>query len=198
MGHGLDAAVMATLAIGSYRHARRVGVGLEDLYAAMDRALSSQFGADRFATAQMARLNVDSGQLRWVNAGHPSPLLLRAGRVAQVLESPPTLPVGFGGARPLVSETTLQRGDRVLFFTDGLVEHHDEGGAQFGEVRMRSLIERVETEGVPVQETVRRMSRALMHERGGATRDDSTLLMLEWRGAPRDDLDTGRHDEAPA
>lgn len=197
MGHGLDAAVMATLAIGAYRHARRIDVDLEDLYAAMDKALASQFGPERFATAQMARLDVDSGRLRWVNAGHPSPLLIRDGRVARELESPPTLPVGFGGARPLVSETELLRGDRVLFFTDGLVEHHTDGGAEFGEARMRSLIERVEADGVAVQETVRRLSRTLMLEREGATTDDSTLLMLEWRGARRDDLDTGRHDAAP-
>jgi len=198
MGHGLDAAVMATLAIGAYRHARRIDVDLEDLYAAMDKAVASQFGPDRFATAQMARLDVDTGRLRWVNAGHPSPLLIRAGRVAQELESPTTLPVGFGGARPTVSETMLLRGDRVLFFTDGLVEHHTEGGDAFGEIRMRALIERVEADGVPVQESVRRLSRTLMLERGGATTDDCTLLMLEWRGAPRDDLDTGEDEAGPA
>lgn len=198
MGHGLNAAVMATLAIGAYRHARRIGVDLENLYAAMDKALASQFGPERFATAQMARLDVDSGRLRWVNAGHPSPLLVRAGRVTRELESPTTLPVGFGGAQPIVSETMLQRRDRVLFFTDGLVEHHTEGGIAFGEDRMRSLIERVEADGVPVQETVRRLSRTLMLERGGATKDDSTLLMLEWRGARRDNLDTGRDDAGPA
>ena len=53
---------------------------------------------------------------------------------------------------------------------------------------MREVIERVEADGVPVQESVRRMSRLLMLERGGATTDDSTLLMIEWTGAPADDL----------
>ena len=198
MGHGLDAAVMATLAIGAYRHARRIDVDLQDLYAAMDKALASQFGPERFATAQMARLDVDSGRLRWVNAGHPSPLLIRAGRVERELESPTTLPIGFGGAQPIVSETMLLRGDRVLFFTDGIVEHHTEGADVFGVVRMRAVIERVEADGLPVQESVRRLSRLLMLERGGVTTDDSTLLMLEWRGAPRDDLDTGGNDAGPA
>jgi len=188
MGHGLDAAVMATLAIGAYRHARRIDVELADLYAAMDFALADQFEPDRFATAQMAALDVVSGRLRWVNAGHPPPLLLRAGRVVAQLDSPTTLPVGFGGATPIVTETTLQRGDRVLFYTDGLVEQRIPGGAEFGEARLREVIERVEAYGVPVQESVRRLSRLLMLERGGATTDDSTLLMFEWRGAPPDAL----------
>lgn len=47
---------------------------------------------------------------------------------------------------------------------------------------------RVEADGVPVQESVRRISRILMLERGGATTDDSTLLMLEWTGGPAADL----------
>lgn len=186
MGHGVDAAVMATLAIGAYRHARRTDVELANLYAAMDTALSAQFDADRFVTAQMARLDVETGWLQWVNAGHPPPLLLRDGHVAGELESPTTLPVGFGGATPIVTDTVLQRGDRVLFFTDGLLEEHDAGGALFGETRMRNLIEQVEADGVPVQESVRRLSRLLMLARGGATSDDSTLLMLEWSGSTAD------------
>lgn len=187
MGHGLDAAVMATLAIVAYRHARRTNVELSDLYAAMDAAIAAQFDVDRFATAQMARLDVVSGLLQWVNAGHPAPLLLRGGRIVATLDSPTTLPVGFGGATPIVTERMLQRGDRVLFFTDGLIEEHAHGGAEFGETRLRDLIELAEQEGRPIQETVRRLSRKLMLERG-ATTDDATLLIIEWRGGTADHL----------
>jgi serine phosphatase RsbU (regulator of sigma subunit) len=77
----------------------------------------------------MARLDVGSGLLQWVNAGHPAPLLLRGHRVVTALDSPTTLPVGFGGAQPVVTERALEPGDRVLFFTDGLVEEHHRGGA---------------------------------------------------------------------
>ncbi len=194
MGHGLDAAVMATLAIGAYRHARRTDVELADLYAAMDAAVSDQCGPEQFATAQMGTLDVDTGRLQWVNAGHPPPLLLRTGRVVGDLASPTTLPVGFGGATPIVTETMLRRGDRVLFYTDGLIEEHSEGGAEFGERRLRGRIERVEQERASVQETVRLLSHTLMLERG-ATSDDSTLLLLEWRGGTADHL--ARLEEPP-
>ena len=55
MGHGLDAATMATVAIGAYRHARRADIGLAEIYAFMDRAIAEQFGPDHFVTAQMMR-----------------------------------------------------------------------------------------------------------------------------------------------
>lgn len=47
MGHGLDAAPMATVAIGAYRHARRVCISLAEKYALMDDAISRQFGPDQ-------------------------------------------------------------------------------------------------------------------------------------------------------
>jgi serine phosphatase RsbU (regulator of sigma subunit) len=188
MGHGLDAAVMATVAVAAYRHARRDDVELPDLYAAMDRAIAGQFDDEHFATVQMAHLDVGSGRLRWVNAGHPHPLLLRRRRVVRALDSPTTLPIGFGGADPQVSEETLEPGDRVLFFTDGITEEHLTGGELFGESRLIDLLEKVAQDGGPVQETVRRLSHALKTARGEVTNDDATLFLIEWRGGTADHL----------
>ncbi|HEY8685135.1 MAG TPA: SpoIIE family protein phosphatase, partial [Chloroflexota bacterium] len=91
-------------------------------------------------------------------------------------------------ATPLVTERALERGDRVLFFTDGVIEEDRRSGAEVGETRLRLLIERVSEDEGSVQETVRLLSRALMLERGGVTSDDATLLLLEWRGGTVDDL----------
>jgi serine phosphatase RsbU (regulator of sigma subunit) len=190
MGHGLDAATMATVAIGAYRHARRAGIGLAEIYTFMDRAIAEQFGPDHFATAQIMRLNITTGQLQWVNAGHPAPLLIRDHEVVQQLHSPTTLPVGFGGDEPRVSEQTLQRGDRVLCFTDGLVEERGAGGEQFGEEQLIDWVSRIEHTEEGVRAVVRSMSHALKQERGGITSDDATLFLIEWRGGAADHLAT--------
>jgi serine phosphatase RsbU (regulator of sigma subunit) len=190
MGHGLNAAMLATLAIGAYRHARRSGVGLADLYGLMDAAVEKQFGAEQFVTAQLMRLDIATGQLQWVNAGHPAPLLIRDRRVALALESPGTLPVGFGGATPVISEHQLQRGDRVLFFTDGAIEEHKPGGQQFGMERLIDFAERAGQVGEGVQEMVRGLSHALALARDGVTTDDTTLFLMEWRGSPAGHLAT--------
>jgi hypothetical protein len=182
MGHGLDAATMATVTIAAYRQARRAGVGLADLYAQMDQALAGQFGPERFATAQLGELDVRDGVLRWVNAGHPAPLLLRGRRVVRELTGPTTLPVGFGGDGSQSRSVQLEPGDRVLFFTDGVVEERMADGEQFGEARLRDLVERAGAEAGSVQETVRRLSHALMAARDGRTTDDATLLLVEWAG----------------
>ncbi|XVQ11594.1 PP2C family protein-serine/threonine phosphatase [Spirillospora sp. CA-255316] len=188
MGHGLNAAVLATVAIGAYRHARRADVGLAELYAFMDSAIVEQFEPEQFVTAQMSRLDIGTGRLEWVNAGHPAPLLIRDHRVIGRLESPTTLPVGFGGDRPEVSELALQQGDQLLFFTDGLVEERQIGGEQFGEQRLIDVIDRAAREGMNTQALVRGYSHSLMQERRGITTDDATLLLVEWKGGSADHL----------
>ncbi|MEU0392662.1 PP2C family protein-serine/threonine phosphatase [Streptomyces sp. NPDC006208] len=188
MGHGLNAATMATVAVGAYRHSRRAGIGLSEIYAFMDRAIAGQFGPEHFVTAQMMRLNITTGHLQWVNAGHPAPLLIRNRQVLQHLESPTTLPVGFGGEEPRVSELTLQRGDRVLCFTDGLIEEHEAGEEQFGEEQLIHWVNRIEQREKGVRAVVRSLSHTLKQERGGSTSDDATLFLIEWRGGAADHL----------
>ncbi|MGW7583427.1 PP2C family protein-serine/threonine phosphatase [Kitasatospora sp. NPDC054768] len=181
MGHGLDAATMATVAIGAYRHARRADIGLAEIYAFMDRAVAEQFGPDHFVTAQMMRLDTGTGHLQWVNAGHPQPLLIRDHVVVERLESETTLPVGFGGEEPVISERVLRHGDRVLCFTDGLVEEREAGGEQFGEEQLIDWVNLVERSQDGVRAVVRALSHVLKEKRGGRTSDDATLFLIEWR-----------------
>jgi serine phosphatase RsbU (regulator of sigma subunit) len=186
MGHGLDAATMATVVLAAYRHARRRDVPLAELYAEMDRVVDRSFPG-RFATGQLSRLDTRTGELRWVNAGHPPALWVRAGRVVGELSGGNTRPVGFGGAAPAVASVRLAPGDRVLFFTDGVVEERLDDGEQFGEARLRHLIERTTREGLGAAETVRHLSHALMAARSGRTSDDASLLLVEWKSPPRED-----------
>ncbi|WP_328467010.1 PP2C family protein-serine/threonine phosphatase [Streptomyces sp. NBC_00448] len=190
MGHGLSAAVMATAAIGAYRHSRRSGVGLSGIYAYMDEVIAAQFGPEQFVTAQMMQLDVRTGRLRWVNAGHPWPLLIRGHDDIRQLHGTTTLPVGFGGQEPVVSEQTLRKGDRVLCFTDGLVEEHRSGGKEFGLDQLTSVISEVSLRHHRVRPMVQDLSHTLKQARGGVTTDDATILLIEWRGGTADHLAT--------
>jgi phosphoserine phosphatase RsbU/P len=188
MGHGLGAAVMATAAIGAYRHSRRSHVDLPGIYTYMDEVIAEQFGPEQFVTAQMMRLDIATGHLQWVNAGHPWPLLIRDHEVLGELEGATTLPVGFGGRQPMVSERILRPGDRVLCFTDGLVEEHLKGGEEFGLPQVIDVIAEVGRRRPEPRTMVRELSHALKRARGGITTDDATILVIEWRGGTADHL----------
>lgn len=186
MGHGLQSAQLAVLAVASYRHARRGGRSLPDTVHEIDAVLADMWGGDMFATAVVVELDTDSGTLRWVNAGHPEPLLLRGGRIIKSLAAEPTLPLGLnaslgGPSHPVVGEEHLEPGDRVLFYTDGVVEARSPEGEFFGVQQLSDLVMRNLAGGLPAPETMRRAVRALLSHQQAQLTDDATLLLLEWR-----------------
>ncbi|MCF6506272.1 serine/threonine-protein phosphatase [Blastococcus sp. MG754426] len=186
MGHGLEAATMSTVVTAAYRHGRRADVELARLCADMDGVVAAAYPG-RFATAHVGQLDTRNGVLTYVNAGHPAALLVRDGRVADELPGPTARPLGLGTGEPGAEKVQLQPGDRVLFFTDGVVEERLDDGEQFGEHRLRELLEQSSADGLRVPETVRRLSHALMDARHGRTSDDASLLLVEWKQPPHDD-----------
>ena len=183
MGHGLAAAGVAAFAVSMYRYGRRGGLRLTESYAAIDDAIAEQYPGSRFVTALIAELHLPSGQLRWVSAGHPAPLLLRDGRLVGPLDVTPSPPVGMRLARsaPVVGQASLEPGDMVLLYTDGLTEARRPDGELFTVERLGEFIEREAASGHAAPETLRRLREAVIGRGEGTLRDDATALLVEWR-----------------
>jgi serine phosphatase RsbU (regulator of sigma subunit) len=183
MGHGLAAVGVAAFAISAYRNSRRGGRDLLETYAAMDEAVEDQFPDRRFVTAVIAELNLDTGELRWVLAGHPPPLLIRQTRHARTLDAQPATPLGSGvrGSPPTVSRTSLEPGDLLLFYSDGVIDARDQDGERFGTEGLSRFIEREASAGRPAPETLRRLREALVGHDQGRFGDDATAILVEWR-----------------
>jgi hypothetical protein len=183
VGHGLHSALLSTLMIASLRHARRVRLDLPQRLAFADEAIISNFRGD-FVTAQVAQVATTTGRLSWANAGHPLPMLVRDGVVVGELSCPPRPPVGvdLGAAETVVATVQLQRGDRVLFYTDGLVEGGRRGGSRFGVDRLADLLARAHADGVGCAETIRQLGHKVLEHADYELHDDATMLLVEWRG----------------
>ena len=181
MGHGLEASRMANLAVGAYRHCRRLGLDLAETYTAVDRTLADQFDSERFVTGVLATLDCATGQVAWLSAGHPQPLVLRGAKMVGELSADPALPFGMGGAPGVPAVTSLEPGDRVLFFTDGVVEARSESGELFGKQRLGDLLVRACADASLPAETMRRLMHAVLAHQVATLKDDATLLLVEWR-----------------
>jgi serine phosphatase RsbU (regulator of sigma subunit) len=147
----------------------------------MDEVVAGQFSGSRFATAVIARLDLDTGLLRWVNCGHPDPLLVRDGVLLRPPACRPSRPLGLLAGEPEVCEVPLRAGDRVLLHTDGVVEARSPDGEFFGEERLADLVVRAELAGDPPPETMRRLMGSVMEHQAGQLQDDASIVMVEWR-----------------
>jgi hypothetical protein len=181
VGHGLPATVLAGVAIGAYRHARRNALDLPDIATEINSAIAGQFPGSQFATAVLARLDVDTGRLRWINAGHPDPLILRGTSLVQPPRCPPSRPLGLQEAAPGWCETRLEPGDRLLLYTDGITEARSPEGEFFGEQRLADFIVTAVAAGQQAPETVRLLMRHVLAHQAGRLQDDASIVVLEWR-----------------
>ena len=187
VGHDLRAGLVATLSVTAYRHARRGGLDLTGSAAAIDAAIHSQFSRD-FTTGQFGELDTSTGELRWLNAGHPLPLIIRQGHVSS-LQCTPRLPFGVVHlGRPLDAEIAheqLEPGDSVLLYTDGVIEAKRSGHEDFGIERLKEFLHTADAAGLAPAETLRRLSNAVVDFNDGVLQDDATTLLVQWRPTPR-------------
>jgi serine phosphatase RsbU (regulator of sigma subunit) len=181
VGHGLPAALLATAAIGSYRSGRRDGRSLPEISALMDRVIAEQFTGSRFATAVLARLDLETGLLHWVNAGHPEPLIVRDHGLVYPPSCPSALPLGLQRGPAQECTVQLRSGDRLLLYTDGIVEARSPDGEFFGEERLADLVVQADAAGDPPPETLRRLMQSVMEHQTGTLQDDASIVLVEWR-----------------
>ena len=181
VGHGVQSALTATLCVGGLRNARRRGSTLIEQAQAANQALDGN-APDRsaFVTGILARLDLRTGLLAAVNAGHPAPLLVRDGsaRPVALAVNPP---FGVRSNRDFrSSELQLQPGDRLVMLTDGMLER---GAAAI------DLSGRLEDLGaLHPRELVRVLGDLVLTVAapGGTLPDDACLLVLDWHGGHGD------------
>ena len=186
MGHGLGAGLVAAAALAASRSARRDGAGLHQQLAAADRVVAEQFGDSTFLTAFLGHLDLRTGLLRYVRAGHAPALLLRSGKIVRSLAQGARLPVGLQGplgqAEGPTGQAGLEPGDWLVLSTDGVVEARDGDGGFFGEARLIDFLTREVASGHSPPETVRRLSRAVLTHQQGKLQDDATIVLMRWTG----------------
>jgi hypothetical protein len=194
LGHDLAAGLLASVGLASCRSTRRAGGSLARIAARADHAIARQFGDRRFVTALLCDLDLATGLLTWIPCGHPPPLLIRGNRTVKELARRPRLPLGLGGLDErqgagmydnqdpgLVCTEKLEPGDRVLLYTDGVIEGQGADGTPFGVGRLADFIIRHSAAGLPAPETMRRLKRAILEYQHGRLRDDATTVLVEWQ-----------------
>ena len=180
-GKGNRAAALSSLAIGALRAARRAGVGLQEAARVVDEAILS-LDTHLYLTAVLGSWDPHTYRLRWINCGHPTPLLVRADGRIEELDGERTYPLGMRFAERVfpVLSAEMGPGDRLLLYSDGVSERRTTDGGRLGETGLRTALAQLGTRSAAM--TVRGLQDTVIDASRGPLRDDATLLVI----APHD------------
>jgi serine phosphatase RsbU (regulator of sigma subunit) len=178
-GKGLEAVRLTAVVLGTFREAAESLPTLTEVVSRMDDRLQRHLEAEDFVTAVVGSLARD-GTLYVVNSGHPGPVLISAGRPAEHVRYRPTTPLGLAPV-PVPATAHMHPGDRLVVYTDGLVERRGPGGADLDPITVAKAAADATTTADAASAV---LARALeLSERDVV--DDLALLVLEY--APEDD-----------
>ncbi len=188
-GKGIAAALVMAVVQASLRIIAAEGnVSLPELAAKMNRFLHRSTGFNSYATFFYAQLDEDKRQLRYVNAGHNPPYLVRALR-PNPQDNDSNAPIEelaaggmiigmFPSANYEETVVDLQPGDLLMAFTDGVTEALNPAEEEFGEERLKELIRRVAH--LPITEMTSAISQELRDWISTAAQhDDLTFVVMK-------------------
>jgi sigma-B regulation protein RsbU (phosphoserine phosphatase) len=184
-GHGASAALTSAMIKTVFLRAAATMTGPGDLLTAVNRELAPGAGDGRFATAVAMAMDGASGVTQISSAGHPPPILLRTnGELASAtpLAIAPRLPLLIEGDTEYKSDfsVSLQRGDRIIAYTDGAIEATNAKGEILDAAGLLSMLSRHADAGSdPPQRFVRDVVGDLRQYAANGLRDDLAIVCLQ-------------------
>jgi sigma-B regulation protein RsbU (phosphoserine phosphatase) len=175
-GKGLPAALLMSNLQAAVRAFAQEAVSPASINNSINRLLCRNMASGRFATFCYARIEPSAGRIVYSNAGHNPPFLIRAdGSVEQLSDGGMVLGI-FPDVSYDQAEMTLRRGDRLLFYTDGITEARSPDGDEYGEDRLATAASGVRSKAAEaIKDAVLADVNAFTN---GRFEDDATLIVV--------------------
>ncbi len=178
-GKGVSSALLASLIQGAFLRGAHTDEEIRGMLTSMNRFLLGRTEGEKYATLFYCLCHRD-GLLRWANAAHCAPLVVRRSGPIEAL-MPTGMPVGmFETAEYEVRETRLEPGDKLVIYTDGITDARARDDRFFEEERLQDTVRRFATAtGAELHAAI---LQAVTDFTGGAEQaDDVTLVVVEYQ-----------------
>jgi sigma-B regulation protein RsbU (phosphoserine phosphatase) len=179
-GKGVSSALLASLLQGAFLLAAEGAIEIEQVMKRINHFLNERTRGEKYATVVYCTVT-SSGLLQWSNAGHPKPLVVRAG-VEPIQLQTTGMPLGLLGVAEFgVESIQLQPGDKVVLYSDGLSEAENRSGEFFDKEMLMKTVE-AGAKGTCGDMHNRLMAAVREFTEDSELSDDITLLVLEYAG----------------
>jgi len=178
-GKGVSAALLAALLQGAFVFASEGDLRIDDVMSRVNRFLIERARGEKYATVVYCTVD-KSGELRWSNAGHPKPILVRASGELKLLEST-GMPIGMLDIAVYEVKTMqLEPGDKLVLFSDGLSETANSNGEFFDKKALQEFL--CAHAGIGCEELHAKLVDAVEDfSEASEQEDDITMLVLEYQ-----------------
>ena len=183
-GHGLPTGLLMAMVKSAAAALIEEGYRGGELLSKLNHLLLGQSLKQRMVSFALAEVDGERREVKIASAGHQPGILLAAdGGVEEVLLS--SLPLGHRWPDPAPERSLpFAPGSRLLLYSDGLVEAHDDAGSPFGYERLQDVLRQYRDAGGP-QTLAALLGELDRHVGGHPLADDLTVVLVEHRPAPR-------------
>ena len=180
-GKGIPAAMFMMTAKTIIKDLAESGMAVNDIFTKANEKLCENNESGMFVTAWMGILDLTTGNVQFANAGHNPPLLKRADGSFEYLRTRAGFVLaGMEGIRYRVGEITLNEGDRLFLYTDGVTEATNVDNKLYGEDRLLTFVN--QNASVEATELLPALKANIDEFVGEAPQfDDITMLMFDYK-----------------
>ena len=142
-GKGIPAAMFMMTAKTIIRDLAERGLSVDEIFTLANEKLCENNESGMFVTAWMGKINLSTGTISFANAGHNPPVIVHANGECEYLKSRTGfILAGMEGIKYRANEITLNKGDRIFLYTDGVTEATDINETLYGEERLMAYIDK--------------------------------------------------------
>ena len=180
-GKGIPAAMFMMTAKTIIRDLAERGLSVDEIFTLANEKLCENNESGMFVTAWMGKIDLSTGVLRFANAGHNPPVIVHTDGKCEYLKSRTGFVLaGMEGMKYRENEITLDKGDRIFIYTDGVTEATDENEALYGEDRLMSYIDK--NKSLKAEELLSGLKEDIDLFAGDAPQfDDITMLVFDYK-----------------
>lgn len=181
-GKGVPAALFMAIAKTVIKNSLKLGVSFDEAIEQANNQLAEGNKEEMFVTAWIGIVQISTGKLKYINAGHNAPILKKSnGEILKLKERSGFIIAGNLNSKYKEFEIQLNKGDIVFVYTDGVTEANNKLNEFYGEERLISLLEKNESRSLKeicnsVKETINEFSKQTEQF------DDITMMAFKYKG----------------
>lgn len=181
-GKGIPASMFMAITRAAYHFIAKMDMPLDQTIGSINDSVNDGNSSNMFVTLVAGRIQLETGEFEYCNAGHNPMVVIDPQGQASFLDVKPNLAIGvFSGFPYQLQKGHLEKGSRILIYTDGVTEAERADKAQYGEDRLIRWASSLPSDSSAEADCASLMDDVRLFTEGSEQNDDITIMMIKFQ-----------------